>query len=87
MGVTVTGVKGSLKWSYYEAAALGAWTVTTVEGKRTLSAAVNTANASRVSQRPLRFMAYHEKVSWSWPIIELQLEGASLTAVLGPRET
>lgn len=86
-GVTVTGAQGLLKWSYHEAASLGAWTVTTVEGKRTLSASIVQSNASRVSQRPLVFVVPHATGAWRWPIVgELQMSGASLTATLGPRE-
>jgi len=85
--MAVSGVKGSLKWAYHEAGVLGAWTVTTVEGVRTLSAALVSSDAFRVSQRPLRFVATHATGAWVWPIVgELQIQGASLTAVLGPRE-
>jgi len=84
--MAVSGVKGSLKWSYHEAGVLGAWTVTTVEGVRTLSAALVSSDAFRVSQRPLRFVATHATGAWTWPIEQLQIQGASLTAVLGPRE-
>lgn len=85
--VTVSGAKGSIKWAYHEAATLGAWTVTTVEGTRTLSAAIVSSNASRVSQRPLVFVVPHATGVWRWPIVgELQIQGAQLSAVLGPRE-
>lgn len=84
--VTITGVKGLLKWGYHEAGTIGAWTVTTDAGVRTLSASLVTSDPFRVSQRPLRFVAPHAGGVWAWPITELQMSGASLTAVLGPRE-
>lgn len=84
--VTVSGVQGSLKWSYHEAGTLGAWTVTTAAGVRTLSATLVSSDAFRVSQRPLRFVASHANGAWVWPIQELQISGAQLTAVLGPPE-
>lgn len=84
--VTVSGVTGLLKWSYHEAGTLGAWTVAKAEGVWTLSATVVKADAFRVSQRPLRFVAPHANGAWIWPITELQISGASLTAVLGPPE-
>ena len=85
--MTISGVKGSLKRSYQDAATLGAWTVSTAEGVRTLSATIVKSDAFRVSQRPLRFVASHQHGSWAWPIVgELQIQGASLTAVLGPME-
>ena len=85
--VNVTGVSGLLKWGYYEAATVGAWTLTSEAGVRTLSATLVKSDAFRVSQRPLRFVATRDDASWVLPVTELQIEGASLTAVLGPRET
>ncbi len=84
--VTVRGATGAVKWSYHEAASLSSWAVTSVEGVRTLSATLIKSDAFRVSQRPLRFVATRDDVSWAWPIQELQIQGASLTATLGPPE-
>jgi hypothetical protein len=84
--VTVSGVVGSLKWSYHEAATVTAWTVTRAGDAWHLTATIGTSDPSRVSQRPLRFVAPHATGAWRWPIQELQISGASLTAVLGPPE-
>jgi len=84
--VTVTGVEGMLRWGYHPAGTLGAWTVARDGTSWTLTAAVVTKNAFRVSQRPLAFEVRHATGVWRWPIQSLQIAGASLTAVLGPPE-
>ena len=84
--VTVTGVTGSLKWAYHEAAVVNSWAVTRTEGVWRLSATIASSHPSRVSQRPLKFVAPHATGVWTWPVTELQISGASLNAVLGPRE-
>ena len=84
--VTVSGVTGSLRWAYHEAALVTAWTVTRTGDVWTLSATVGKSDAFRVSQRPLRFVAPHAHGAWTWPVESLQMTGASLTAVLGPPE-
>jgi len=84
--MTISGVTGSLKWSYHEAGLLGAWTVTTAEGVRTLSVTLLKSDAYRVSQRPLVFVASVANAVRRWSVSELQIQGASLTAVLGPME-
>lgn len=84
---TVSGVQGILRHGYHKAGTLGAWTVTRNEGTWTLSASIVETDAFRISQRPLAFVAQHQHGMWRWPIVgELQITGASLTAVLGPKE-
>lgn len=84
--LTVNGLTASLRWSYYEAGVLGAWALTVAGGVRSLTAQVIRADAFRVSQRPLVFVAPHATGAWRWPVVELQIEGATLTATLGPKE-
>lgn len=85
--VTLNGADGSLRWGYHHAAALGAYTVTKIDALSwSLTATVLSSDAFRVSRRPLVFVAPHEKGSWKWPIVSLQIEGAQLSAVLGPME-
>jgi hypothetical protein len=82
--VTVRGINGAIKWSYHSAAVFNAWTVTRAGAEWTLAGTLVSSDAYRVSQRPLRFVAPHADGQWVWPIEELQIEGASLTAKLGP---
>mgnify|MGYP001562449127 CR=1 FL=1 len=84
--VTIPGGEAFLRWGYYPAATLHAWTVTKQASGWTLAATVTTTDTFRVSQRPLVFAAPTAKGVWRWPIVSLQIEGASLTAVLGPKE-
>lgn len=84
--MTARGVDGSLRWGYQAAAVLRAWTLTKVDAGWTLTATVVSTDAFRVAQRPLVFVAPHATGAWRWPIGELQIVGASLTATLGPKE-
>lgn len=84
--VTITGVVASLKWGYLPAAALTGWTLTKTADGWSLVAAVVSADAFRLSQQPLVFVAPHQDGAWRWPIVALQITGASLSATLGPKE-
>lgn len=86
MGVIVTGVTASLRWSYYTAAIVRAWTVTRDDHGWVLVGTLDTPDAFRLSQQPLAFVAPHPHGVWRWPVITLQMSGAALTARLGPQE-
>lgn len=83
---SITGVVGQVKWAYYVAAAINGYTVTRVGPQWSLRATVVTADAFKLSQRPLMFVAPHEKGEWRWPILDYQLAEGALTARLGPPE-
>lgn len=83
--MTITGVTASLKWGYYLAGTLGAWTVTKTDaGTWTLAATVVSTDAGRIAQRPLTFVAPHQGGAWRWPVTELAIADGALTATLGP---
>jgi hypothetical protein len=84
MGLTVTGAAGRLFWGYHPAGTLRAWTVAKVDDHWTLTATVDQIDAVRVSQRPLTFVTPN---AWRWPVLELQIAGASLHARLGQKES
>lgn len=84
--VTVSGAVASLRWSYHQAAALRDWTLTKVAGGFALSATITTKDTFRVSQRPLVFVVTTQDGPWRFPVQSLQIDGASLTATLGPKE-
>lgn len=81
---TMTGQGGVIRWAYTAAAELTSWEMTRTADGWALAAVVASADEYRVSQRPLIFVAAN---GWRWPILTLQLTGASLTATLGPKET
>lgn len=86
--LTWTGAEAQVRWGYHSAATLRDWTVSRDEhGSLKLYASVVRADAFRLSQRPLVFVVNHPKGSWRWPITELQNEGASVRATLGPKES
>lgn len=101
-GVTIAGVVGSIKWGYYTAAGIHGYTVAcTKEGQWSLRATVVLADAFKMAQAPLTFVAMHTKkgldgqcvvkTEWRWPILStspIDPNTQQLTARLGaPEET
>lgn len=85
--VTVGGPAGIVRWGYHCAASLGRWTVTQDESGHQLTAEVVSADAFKVSQRPLTFVVDRQAgAAWRWPVVSLQVTGQTLTASLGPME-
>lgn len=76
---------GQIKWSYYVAAALEGYTVTrTPENRWTLVATVVQADAFKMRQRPLHFVAPHATGEWRWRIESIDIGPQQLRATLGP---
>lgn len=83
----ITGVVGHIKWHYYTAAAVNGYTVTrSRRGAWALTATVVLADAFKMAQRPLTFVAKHAKGEWRFPILEHDLQAHRLTATLGEPE-
>lgn len=80
---SITGVVGHIKWHYYTAAAINGYTVTRVDAAWHLRGTVVLSDAFKLSQRPLTFVASHEKGEWRWPILESTITNGHLTATLG----
>jgi hypothetical protein len=97
----ITGVKGAIRWSYYECAAIEGYTVAPVNKAGTawdLVATVVLSDKFKMAQTPLVFAAMHTKkgldgkcvvkTEWRWPILSHTLVDHALTARLGkPEET
>ena len=84
-GGSITGVEGQVTWSYYTAAAVHGYTITRTDGAGwSLRGFLGAADAFKLAQRPLVFVAPHAKGAWRWPITELQIADGALTATLGP---
>lgn len=84
-GAAIRGVVGQVKWAYYMAAALNGYTVRrSATGAWSLRGVVVQADAFKLSQRPLVFVAPHDKGEWRWPILDFELQAGTLTARLGP---
>jgi hypothetical protein len=75
-----------VRWGYYIAGRVTAWTATFSSGKWALTATLSEPDTYRLAQQPLVFVAHHAKGAWSWPIDTLQIMGAGLTAELGPQK-
>jgi hypothetical protein len=85
--VVVKGVIGQVKWSYYNAAAIHGYAVSrSAEGQWSLRASVVMADAFKLSQRPLVFVAPTQRGDMRWPIVDLNLAEGALVATLGQPE-
>lgn len=83
-GARINGVVASVRWAYYTAAKIEGYTVIRSKaGQWSVTATVVLADAFKMSQRPLFFVAMHEKGEWRWPIDSLQLGPNTLRATLG----
>jgi hypothetical protein len=80
MPAGITGVVASIRWAYYTAAAVNGYTVMRDPVTRawSVTGTIVLADAFKLTQRPLKFVAPHAKGEWVWPI-----EGA-VPRVAGP---
>ena len=69
------------------AVSLSGWTLTDSNGSLQLTADVQEADDTRVSQHPLTFVVSRgDKPAWRWPVHTLQISAGTLTASLVPEE-
>jgi hypothetical protein len=86
--VTVTVVKGTLRWGYHVAAVLREVTITRTRRGATLTGGVETVDRFRTRQTPLSFVApLQGGTAWQWPVKRLEIDHRSVRAELGPQET
>lgn len=87
----LSGVVGHIKWQYYTAAAINGYVVSRSKDGRqwSLVATVVLSDAYKMAQRPLTFVAKHQKGEWRFPIESFALHADThrLTARLGPPQT
>lgn len=84
-GLTIRGEVGQIRWSYFIAAAVQGYRVRRLpDDTWRLRGTVVAADAFKLAQRPLVFVAPHERGAWRWPIVDLDLHAGALTARLGP---
>ena len=86
----IRGVIGQIRWGYFNAAAIDGYTVTRTGPKQrpiwTLGGRVAISDAYKMRQRPLVFVALHERGDWTWPIVRFEIAGDRIRADLGPPE-
>jgi len=81
----IRGVVGKLTWGYFNAAAINGYTVQRgTDGRWTLTATVVSADRFKLSQKPLVFVAPHQRGDWRWPVQDYELKDGALTAHLLP---
>ena len=81
--VTWSGPAGEIRWGYRRAATVAHWTWTTGGD---LVATVTDRDTFAVQQAPLTFVVTRPAGAWRWPVITLEISGATLYARLGPQE-
>lgn len=86
MAGQITGVVGQIKWAYYVAASINGYTVTrTPTNEWSVRGTVVLSDAFKLAQRPLFFVAPHEKGEWRWPVRRIHfVEPNQLVAELDP---
>jgi hypothetical protein len=86
--VTLRGGEATIVWGYRTAAVLRSWTVYRApSGAWTLRAQVVRADPFQLRQADLKFTAARIGGYFTWPIVAVTLEGASLAGQLGPPES
>ncbi len=86
MAIELTGDLGAIRYGYHTVAQVRQWRVAGDGGTRILTGTAEDVNDVMASQQPLQFRATRARGESRWPIMTLEIEGASLRAVLGPRE-
>lgn len=82
---SIRGVVGQIRWSYYVAGAINDYVVWRAKGVWQLQATVVQADAFKLAQRPLTFVAPTKAGAWRWPIQVLQVaDGCQLELPSGP---
>ena len=87
MPAGMTGVVASIRWAYYTAAAVNGYAVTRdpVTKAWSVTGTIVLADAFKLSQRPLAFVAPHQGGAWTWPILDpVPRVAGPFTARLGP---
>lgn len=84
--MTSAGPAGEIRWSYLPAVIFGPWHASLHPAGGTVTAQIVSVDAYRASQAPLSLTLPFGRQIGRWPVLILQIEGASLTATVGPRE-
>jgi hypothetical protein len=82
--MTIRGVIGRVEWGYFTAAAIHGYTVTRTADTWRLRASVVMADAYKLAQRPLLFVAPTQRGEWRWRVRRYDLAAHTLTAELEP---
>lgn len=86
--VTISVVRGTLRWGYHVAADIRDVTITRTRRGATLTGGVASFDRFRTTQRPLHFVALLQGgASWQWPVTQLEIDARTVRAELGPQET
>jgi hypothetical protein len=83
----IEGIVAEIRWTYYTAAAINGYRLTWERAARrwSLAATVVLADAFKIAQRPLVFVALVRGAEWQFDILSFELPGlhGPMTARLG----
>ena len=85
-GLRLHGGEATISWAWHTAAVCSSWHMHRHQHGWTVRAAVTRADAFKLHQRPLLFNVPRKGGYWCWPVQTVTVEGAHLTAALGPME-
>lgn len=83
--MTLRGATGEIRWVYLPAVVFGPWRIET-DGESTLTGTVVSVDGYRVTQGPLVAVVQIGRSRLTYPVVDLQLSGSTVTATLGPRQ-
>lgn len=86
--MTLRGATGEIRWAYMTAAAFGPWRLEEDDsGVSVLTGTLVSMDEYRAAQAPLKAVVMVGRQRLTWPIVDLQFTGQTVTARLGQRET
>jgi hypothetical protein len=85
----LSGKVGKISWGYYAAADVHGYTVLRTKDTKqwSMTGVVGACNKFNLTQRPLVFIAPHQKGHWEWPIRSITVEHGVISAQLGEPQT
>lgn len=84
--MTLRGATGEIRWGgYLPAVIFGPWRLET-DGEAMLTGTVVSVDEYRVTQVPLSAVVQIGRQRLTYPVVDLQISGGIVTAMLGPRQ-
>ena len=84
MAGSIRGAVAAVAWGYYNAAAIEGYSITrSAAGAWSVTGRVVMSDSFKLSQRPLFFVAPHQRGEWRWPITTMRVTEGQLVADLG----
>lgn len=83
--MTLRGATGEIRWAYLPAVIFGPWRLESGE-ETTLTGTLVSVDEYRMTQAPLLAVVTVGRQRLTWPVLDLQIHGSTVSARLGPRQ-